>query len=236
MIQATHTPEAPWHIVPADDKRRARLNLIRRLLDSIPYKKVAVDLPKIIPKPQPRPKGATEGLGAESRSQVTTEEGWVSPYSERAHRLFSHHAPIRCASGWPPARSPCFTPMPAAAWCQRRDRLGHDSRRQCGSSSLKFQVFEVGGTGDLQCLIKGQIDGIGTSPRFRAAGGDGTSLPVPTCRRSPAIAERLRQIAPDIGWGPTAGAFDAIGNRERIAGHLGGAVGRGSDIGAQRLK
>jgi acetate kinase len=45
-----------------------------------------------------------------------------------------------------------------------------------GSSSLKFQVFEVGGTGDLQCLIKGQIDGIGTSPRFRAAGGDGTSL------------------------------------------------------------
>ena len=40
MIKATHTPEAPWHIVPADDKRRARLNLIRHLLDSIPYKKV----------------------------------------------------------------------------------------------------------------------------------------------------------------------------------------------------
>ena len=36
MIEATHTPEAPWHIVPADDKRRARLNLIRHLLDSIP--------------------------------------------------------------------------------------------------------------------------------------------------------------------------------------------------------
>ncbi len=64
MIGATHTPEAPWHIVPADDKRRARLNLIRHLLDSIPYKKVGIDLPKTIPKPQPRPKGATEGLGA----------------------------------------------------------------------------------------------------------------------------------------------------------------------------
>ena len=63
MIEATHTPEAPWHIVPADDKRRARLNLIRHLLDSIPYKKVDIDLPKI-PKAQPRPKGATEGLGA----------------------------------------------------------------------------------------------------------------------------------------------------------------------------
>jgi polyphosphate kinase len=63
MIKATHTPEAPWHIVPADNKRRARLNLIRHLLDSIPYKKVDVDLPKI-PKAQPRPKGATQGLGA----------------------------------------------------------------------------------------------------------------------------------------------------------------------------
>ncbi len=63
MIEATHTPEAPWHIVPADNKRRARLNLIRHLLDSIPYKKVNEELPKI-PNAQPRPKGATESLGA----------------------------------------------------------------------------------------------------------------------------------------------------------------------------
>ena len=62
MIEATHTPEAPWYIVPADDKRRARLNLIRHLLGSIPYKKVHADLPKI-PKTQLRPKGATEALG-----------------------------------------------------------------------------------------------------------------------------------------------------------------------------
>jgi hypothetical protein len=64
MIEATHTPEAPWYIVPADDKRRARLNLIRHLLDSIPYKKVDIDLPNKVPETQPRPKGATEGLGA----------------------------------------------------------------------------------------------------------------------------------------------------------------------------
>jgi polyphosphate kinase len=63
MIKATHMPWAPWHIVPADNKRRARLNLIRHLLDSIPYKKVDVDLPKI-PKAQRRPKNVTEGLGA----------------------------------------------------------------------------------------------------------------------------------------------------------------------------
>jgi polyphosphate kinase 2 len=63
MIEATHTSEAPWYIVPADDKRCARLNLIRHLLDSIPYKDVTEDLPKI-PKVQPRPKGAAQGLGA----------------------------------------------------------------------------------------------------------------------------------------------------------------------------
>ena len=63
MIEATHTPWAPWNIVPADDKRRARLNLIRHLLDSIPYKKVKVDLPKI-PTAQSRPKGAPESLRA----------------------------------------------------------------------------------------------------------------------------------------------------------------------------
>jgi polyphosphate kinase len=63
MIQATHTPEAPWYIVPADDKRRARLNLIRHLLDSIPHKKVDMSLPKV-PKSQPRPKGAIGRLSA----------------------------------------------------------------------------------------------------------------------------------------------------------------------------
>ena len=63
MIEATHTSWAPWYIVPADNKRRARLNLIRHLLDSIPYKKVDIDLPKI-PKAQPRPKDALAGLRA----------------------------------------------------------------------------------------------------------------------------------------------------------------------------
>ena len=55
MIEVTHTSWAPWHIVPADNKRRARLNLIRHLLDSIPYKKVDIELPKI-PKAQRRPR------------------------------------------------------------------------------------------------------------------------------------------------------------------------------------
>jgi len=40
MFQATHTEWAPWHIVRSDDKKRARLNLIKHLLRSVPYKEL----------------------------------------------------------------------------------------------------------------------------------------------------------------------------------------------------
>ncbi len=40
MFEHTHTPEAPWYTIEADDKRRARLNCIMHLLDSIDYKNV----------------------------------------------------------------------------------------------------------------------------------------------------------------------------------------------------
>jgi acetate kinase len=41
-----------------------------------------------------------------------------------------------------------------------------------GSSSLKFQVFATGGGDELDCLVKGQMDGIGSRPRLRAEGPD----------------------------------------------------------------
>lgn len=63
MLRGTSTPFAPWYIVPADDKRRARLNLIDHMLEQIPYKKVKVDLPKM-PKAEPRPKGIDDELPA----------------------------------------------------------------------------------------------------------------------------------------------------------------------------
>ena len=49
MLEATDTATAPWTIVRSDDKRRARLNCISHILNSIPYKKVErqkVKLPK----------------------------------------------------------------------------------------------------------------------------------------------------------------------------------------------
>jgi polyphosphate kinase 2 len=40
MLERTHIPEAPWWIVEAVDKKRARLNCISHLLSAIPYKEV----------------------------------------------------------------------------------------------------------------------------------------------------------------------------------------------------
>jgi acetate kinase len=45
-----------------------------------------------------------------------------------------------------------------------------------GSSSVKFQIFDVAGSGKLHRLVKGQVDGIGTQPRLRAETGDGAAL------------------------------------------------------------
>ncbi|MGB8103936.1 MAG: acetate kinase, partial [Pseudolabrys sp.] len=45
-----------------------------------------------------------------------------------------------------------------------------------GSSSLKFQVFASDGGKELHCLVKGQMDGIGTKPRLRAEDADKSSL------------------------------------------------------------
>lgn len=45
-----------------------------------------------------------------------------------------------------------------------------------GSSSLKFQVFAAAGRGAIECLLKGQIDGVGTRPRMKASRPDKTVL------------------------------------------------------------
>lgn len=49
MFAATHTEDAPWHIVDANDQKRARLNCIAHLLETVPWTHVpwqAPDLPE----------------------------------------------------------------------------------------------------------------------------------------------------------------------------------------------
>ena len=49
MLARTHIPEAPWWVVEAVDKKRARLNCIAHLLSQIPYHGVQHD-PVILPQ------------------------------------------------------------------------------------------------------------------------------------------------------------------------------------------
>jgi polyphosphate kinase 2 len=58
MLLATDTSYAPWYIVNADDKRRARLNCIAHLLSLIPYQKI--DREKVKLPERQKPHGYTE--------------------------------------------------------------------------------------------------------------------------------------------------------------------------------
>jgi polyphosphate kinase len=49
MLEHTHIPEAPWHVVQAVDKKKARLNCISHLLEQIPYRDVPYE-PVMLPE------------------------------------------------------------------------------------------------------------------------------------------------------------------------------------------
>ena len=58
MFKTTDSPWAPWYVVRSDDKKRARLNLIRHMLSQIPYEEVPrekIKLPKRRIKTNSRP-------------------------------------------------------------------------------------------------------------------------------------------------------------------------------------
>jgi len=40
MLERTHIPEAPWWVVQAVDKKKARLNCIHHLLGQMPYEEI----------------------------------------------------------------------------------------------------------------------------------------------------------------------------------------------------
>ncbi len=50
MFEYTDTRQSPWHVVNADNKKRARLNCIHHLLSRIPYKDLTPKPPKLPPR------------------------------------------------------------------------------------------------------------------------------------------------------------------------------------------
>jgi polyphosphate kinase 2 len=54
MFVHTDIPEAPWHVLESDDKRRARINMISHLLSTIPYRDVQPPALKLPHRPASR--------------------------------------------------------------------------------------------------------------------------------------------------------------------------------------
>jgi polyphosphate kinase len=54
MLAATDISQAPWYIVPSDDKKRARLNCIADILSRIPYEEIPYKPPKLPGRQKPR--------------------------------------------------------------------------------------------------------------------------------------------------------------------------------------
>ncbi len=82
-----------------------------------------------------------------------------------------------------------------------------------GSSSLKFQFFEIAGAG-IERRIRGQIDGIGTRPRLRATAADGAIL-VDRSYEPQVVGDLPAAIAETRAWFQTLKGFvlKAIGHR-----------------------
>ena len=67
MLGATNSKHAPWTIIRSDDKRRARLNCIAHLLETIPHKKMSRDkiqLPKRSDKGRYDDQASLKGLNS----------------------------------------------------------------------------------------------------------------------------------------------------------------------------
>jgi polyphosphate kinase 2 len=50
MLERTSIPESPWHVVRANDKKKARLNCIHHLLSLVPYQPVEKDPVELPPR------------------------------------------------------------------------------------------------------------------------------------------------------------------------------------------
>jgi polyphosphate kinase 2 len=74
MLAATDTDVAPWTVVESEDKRRARLNMIAHLLDTVPWTPIELPTPELPAHP---PSG-----------------GYVRPHRELARAVPDHAATL----------------------------------------------------------------------------------------------------------------------------------------------
>ena len=70
MLDATDSKHAPWVVLRSDDKKRARLNCLRHILDRLPYKRVKREKVKL---PKRSMKGAYDDRATMSKRTLIAE-------------------------------------------------------------------------------------------------------------------------------------------------------------------
>ena len=80
MLVHTDIPEAPWYAVESDDKRRARLNMIAHLLNSVPYQHVERPRLKLPTRP------ATGGYQRTPRELQNVIPDYAASLLQQEHR------------------------------------------------------------------------------------------------------------------------------------------------------
>ena len=113
MFRYTHTPEAPWYTVESDDKRRARLNCISHILETIDYKDVLPDPIELPPRPE------QEGLQASTARRAHQDR------REVLARSFTFTSDARCRG----ARDHCIRARVQVARLPAALELAPDVRR-----------------------------------------------------------------------------------------------------------
>jgi hypothetical protein len=67
MLDRTHIPEAPWWVVHAVDKKRARLNFMAHLLQQFPYVETPPKPPIVLPERERHEHYSRQAVPAEMR-------------------------------------------------------------------------------------------------------------------------------------------------------------------------
>jgi hypothetical protein len=128
MLTATDTVWAPWHVVHADDKKRARLNIIIHLLGGCPTNP---SVGRRSPCPIARSPGTTRAPREPPlRSHAVLTQDPRSTMTEVASLTHppTHPAPRRSTS------RPCTTCWPRLSSWRSADRAWCDARRSTRST------------------------------------------------------------------------------------------------------
>ena len=233
-FQHTDIKQAPWYVVPSDDKRAARLNCISHLLSQFDYDDMApdvVELPDMRQIPYVRPPmheqtfvpGAIRGRQVADLLGVPEDAGEVVGDRAQGPAVAAGAVPLVRAGRGQPQREGPGQPRQALAG-PRRGRLGE--ARPVGVEGEQAAVPGVGlglDAGEQRLDLGEVVDQVVGDPADRLV------------RRVDAVAV-LAHPRPAVPVDPGVGQVEASGVRRPRRRHRGSRFAHGRTLGSRSLR